>query len=103
MDYLFVALFGHARAAGYARFSLGMTPFAEVGTRPGAPALERGLGRLLRHLDRFRSAKGLLAYKAKFGPEWEPRYLVYPSAAALPVVALALVRLTGGASAVRRR
>ena len=40
--------------------------------------------------------EGLRAYKDKFGPAWEPRYLVYPSAAALPAVALALVRLTEG-------
>jgi phosphatidylglycerol lysyltransferase len=103
MDFLFVKLFAHARAAGFARFSLGMTPFAGVGTRPGAPALERGLGLLARHLDRVLAVKGLRAYKDKFGPVWEPRYLVYPSAAALPVVALALVRLTEGGSADRGR
>ena len=101
MDYLFVELFAHARTSGFARFSLGMTPFAAVGTRPGAPALERGLGLVSRHFDRQFSVKGLRAYKDKFGPAWEPRYLVYQSAAALPFVVLALLRLTAGAPADR--
>ena len=101
MDYLFVELFAHARTSGFARFSLGMTPFAAVGTRPGAPALERGLGLVSRHFDRQFSVKGLRAYKDKFGRAWEPRYLVYQSAAALPFVVLALLRLTGAAPADR--
>jgi phosphatidylglycerol lysyltransferase len=88
---------------GFARFSLGMTPFAGVGTRPDAPALERSFGLLARHLDRVLAVKGLRDYKDKFGPAWEPRYLVYPSSAALPVVALALVRLIEGGEAGRGR
>jgi hypothetical protein len=31
------------------------------------------------------------AFKAKFHPAWLPRYLVYPGAASLPMVAIALI------------
>lgn len=102
MDFLFVHLFQQAQAAGYKRFSLGMAPFAEVGTKPGDPARERGLRLLASHLDRFFSAKGLRAYKEKFQPDWEPRYLVYQSDATLPLVTLALMRLTEGKEGERR-
>ena len=44
------------------------------------------------HLQRFYNFQGLRAYKDKFQPHWEPRYLVYPSITALPDVVVALVR-----------
>jgi phosphatidylglycerol lysyltransferase len=43
-------------------------------------------------LNRFYSFKGLRAFKAKFHPRWEPRYLIYASKASLPKAALAVVR-----------
>jgi phosphatidylglycerol lysyltransferase len=86
----------HFRDEGCTRFSLGMAPFAAVGAQPGSPALERGLRVLSDHLTRFFSFKGLQDYKEKFGPAWEPRYLVYQSEVSLPVVTVALVRLTEG-------
>lgn len=94
MDVLLVAVIGRMRAAGYRRFSLGMAPWAEVGAGPDARFRERAIGALTRYLNRFFSIEGLRAYKAKFQPEWEPRYLVYDGDAALPQIALAIVRLT---------
>ncbi|MGB3768532.1 MAG: lysylphosphatidylglycerol synthase domain-containing protein, partial [Phormidesmis sp.] len=47
---------------------------------------------LYEHLNQFYNFQGLRAYKDKFHPEWEPRYMVYPKLAALPDVAIALVR-----------
>lgn len=94
MDVLFVRLFEQSQELGYRHFALGMAPFAAIGTESGSPGLERGLNLLAEHLDHFFSYRGLRAYKAKFDPEWEPRYLVYQSEIALPIVTLALARLT---------
>ncbi len=94
MDAVFAQLLLHLRDQGYRRFSLGMAPWAEVGTSTDAPFRERVLGALAQHLDHFFSDEGLRAYKDKFRPIWEPRFLVYDGDAALPQVALAIVRLT---------
>jgi phosphatidylglycerol lysyltransferase len=94
MDYLFVRIFERLRDEGYQRFSLGMAPFANVGTDPTASFPERVMGELYEHVNRIFSYKGLREYKEKFHPTWEPRYLVYTSELALPIVTLALVRLT---------
>lgn len=94
MDVLFVRLMERLRNEGYAAFSLGMAPFAEVGAAPDAPLKERVLRLLFEHANRWFSYRGLYAYKAKFQPRWEPRYLVYGSETSLLKIALAIVRLT---------
>ena len=51
--------------------------------------MERGLDWVFRHANgRYRFA-GLHAFKRKFHPEWETRYLCYPTASILPEVLLA--------------
>ncbi|MEW5919109.1 MAG: phosphatidylglycerol lysyltransferase domain-containing protein [Gemmatimonadota bacterium] len=94
MDVLYVRLFERMRGAGYRTFSLGMAPFAEVGDAPGASMPERAMHLFYEHFNGFFAYKGLRDYKDKFAPHWEPRYLVYDSDVSLPVVALALIRLT---------
>ena len=47
---------------------------------------------LIQRLSRFYDFQGLFRWKRKFNPEFEDRYLVYPSTLALPRIALALVR-----------
>ncbi len=94
MDVLFVRLMERLRDEGFQAFSLGMAPFAEVGSAPDAPVKERVLRLLFEHANRWFSYRGLYAYKAKFQPRWEPRYLVYGSEASLLKIALAIVRLT---------
>lgn len=96
MDALFVALFQHYQEQGYSRFSLGLSALSGLDGDVQAPRLARSLERLSRHLDRFYGFKGLHAYKAKFHPTWEPRYLVFPRLQALPEVVLALVRADSG-------
>ncbi len=96
MDFLFLQLFLSCQAQGYRAFSLGMVPFAAVGAEPGSRPVERGIYLLSTHLNRFFSAQGLRAYKGKFHPIWEPRYLFYQTEFSLPAVALAIVRLTEG-------
>ena len=94
MDYLFVRGFEALRDRGYSRFSLGMAPFANIGREGETTLPEKVVAQLYEHGERLFAYKGLRSYKNKFGPEWEPRYLVYQSELTLPIVALALTRLT---------
>ena len=96
MDFLFAALFSWAKAQGLATFSLGLSALAGVGEHSTAPRTERALRYIYENVNRFYNFKGLHAYKGKFLPRWEPRFLIYPGAASLPAVATALVRANSG-------
>ncbi|MBL8056323.1 MAG: bifunctional lysylphosphatidylglycerol flippase/synthetase MprF [Anaerolineales bacterium] len=96
MDLLFISLFDWAKAEGLARFSLGLSALAGVGEHSADPAIERALRLLYENLHRVYNFQGLHAFKDKFHPAWEPRYLVYRSPASLPLVAAALVRASSG-------
>jgi phosphatidylglycerol lysyltransferase len=98
MDFLFIELFRWARERGYDSFNLGLSALALVGSHPDSPAVERALGFIFEHVNRFYSFKGVHDFKDKFSPRWEPRYLIHPGAASLPAVALALVLADSGTS-----
>jgi lysylphosphatidylglycerol synthetase-like protein (DUF2156 family) len=66
------------------RASLGLAPIAGPGRAAAERVLRDWLG--LRGV-----SKGLHAFKAKFHPDWEPRYLVVERLADLPAVLLALL------------
>ena len=92
MDYLFVSMFQHFKALGYRGFNLGLAALSGVGAAPESTRMEKGMHYLYEHLNQFYNFQGLRAYKDKFHPEWEPRYIVYPTIASLPDVAVGLVR-----------
>jgi phosphatidylglycerol lysyltransferase len=95
MEYLLTELMLILREEGYKRFDLGLAPLAGVGDRPGATLQERALSQLYERLTRFFSYKGLRAYKAKFEPDWEERFLAYGvGPLALARVGVALARVT---------
>jgi phosphatidylglycerol lysyltransferase len=96
MDFLFVALFEWAKQQGYASFNLGLSGLAGIGENPDDPVIERALHYVYEHVNQFYNFKGLHEFKAKFNPTWSPRYLVYPSAASLPAVTIALMRADSG-------
>ena len=96
MDVLFTSLLQHYKQAGFSRFSLGLSALSGLGHSQTSPRLEKAMAGLVDHLDRFYGFRGLHSYKAKFRPRWEPRYLIYPSLAALPDVVVALMRLDSG-------
>ena len=98
MDFLFIELFRWAREHGYDSFNLGLSALALVGSHPDSPTVERALGFIYEHVNRFYSFKGVHDFKDKFGPRWEPRYLVHPGTASLPAVALALILADSGTS-----
>lgn len=92
MDLVFVTLFEWARGQGFATFNLGLAPLSGVGQDADDPLVERVLNLVFRSGGRFYSFEGLHAYKKKFLPTWEPRYLIYRSSLALPQAAAAVVR-----------
>jgi phosphatidylglycerol lysyltransferase len=96
MDFLFISMLQHFQERGYDSFNFGLSALAGVGDSKESRKLERVLHYLYEHLDRFYNFQGLHAYKEKFRPRWEPRYLVYPSLTALPDVVVALVRADSG-------
>ena len=96
MEVLFVALFQWAKTQGYASFNLGLSALSGVGEQATDPAMERGLHYIFEHVNQFYNFKGLHSFKEKFHPRWAPRYLVYPSAASLPALGVALVRASSG-------
>jgi phosphatidylglycerol lysyltransferase len=97
MDYLFTAVLCQLHERKYLKFNLGLAPFAGVGERPGASAQERVVRQIFDNLNRLFSYKGLRAYKDKFEPEWEERFMVYQSGpVGLMHTALALLRITEG-------
>jgi phosphatidylglycerol lysyltransferase len=102
MELLVVDSVENARSRGDALLSLSLSALARTEPEAGAGAVPsearespealRARTFLMDHLARFYDFQGLFHWKRKFAPEFEPRYLIYPGALALPRVALALVR-----------
>ena len=72
-DELFCCLHGE----GFRQFDLGLAPLVGVGENPTATTEERIVRQVFELLSRFFPFEGLRAYKAKFDPTWEDRFLVY--------------------------
>jgi phosphatidylglycerol lysyltransferase len=92
MDFLFASLLEECRARGYDSFNLGLAAFSGVGEAREARRMEKVIRYLYHHLNRIYHFQGLRAYKEKFQPQWESRYLVFRRWADLPEIVLALVR-----------
>lgn len=96
MDYLFIELMLWGRAQGYQWFSLGMAPLSGLERHPLAPAWHRIGNFVFRHGEHFYNFDGLRRYKAKFNPSWEPKYLMAPGGAALPLILIDVSVLIAG-------
>ncbi len=96
MDFLFLSMFQHYKERNYDSFNIGLSALAGVGKTQESARLEKVLYYLYKHLERFYNFQGLHAYKDKFHPRWESRYLVFPSLTALPDVVVALIRADSG-------
>ncbi len=89
-EFLICSMLAWARVNGYDRVSLNFAAFAKV-LVPSGPvdrvtALEQ---RVLRRLAGRFQLERLLRFNDKFAPRWTPRYMAYPSLAALPRIGLA--------------
>jgi phosphatidylglycerol lysyltransferase len=96
MEALFTHLMIWGREQGYRWFVLGMAPMSGFERSPVAPLWSRA-GRLLyEHGTPLYNFQGLRAFKSKFDPVWESRYLVYPGGLALFRVAADVSALVSG-------
>jgi phosphatidylglycerol lysyltransferase len=97
MESLFVHLMVWGKEQGYRRFSLGVAPLSGFETTPIAPLWTRLASFLYEHGEAIYNFQGLRAFKEKFDPVWEPRYLAYPGGLHLPrVLADASALIAGG-------
>lgn len=87
MDFLFVRIIEYLRDEGFQSFNLGMAPLSGMSRRESAPVWDRIGGVIFEHAERFYNFKGLKAYKSKFAPRWEARYIAV-SGNASPVMAI---------------
>jgi phosphatidylglycerol lysyltransferase len=63
MDFLFISLLQHFKEQGYDSFNFGLSALAGVGDNSESRRLEKVLGYLYEHLNRFYNFQGLHAYK----------------------------------------
>jgi len=95
MDFLFAKLLFFLKDEGFTQFSLGLAALSGVGEDADASLEEKAMQKIFAHLNRFFSYKGLKAYKDKFDPTWEDRFLVYEGGVpGLVQAGLAIARAT---------
>lgn len=97
MELLFIHIILWGQAEGFQWFGLGMAPLSGLPDHQLASTWVRAGAFIYRHGEHFYNFDGLRAYKEKFGPEWDPRYLASPGGLALPrVLAQASALVSGG-------
>jgi len=96
MDFLFSELFLMGKGGGYRWFCLGMAPLSGMVAHPLAPLWQKIGALIYQHGGKFYNFQGLRGFKAKFNPDWEPRYLAVPSSWHLPAALTDITALIGG-------
>lgn len=96
MDFLFASILEYLKAEGYRQFNLGMAPLSGMARREAAPVWDRVGGTLFEHGERFYNFKGLRAFKSKFHPRWEPRYLAVSNGTGAALALMDVTFLIGG-------
>jgi lysylphosphatidylglycerol synthetase-like protein (DUF2156 family) len=97
MDFLFTEILLWAQGRGLVSFDLGMAPLAGLAEEKKYASLFARAGRLVHERgEHFYGFKGLRAFKDKFVPRWEPRYIAAPGAWSLPIVLAEVAMLTSG-------
>jgi phosphatidylglycerol lysyltransferase len=99
MEFLIAEAVAWAKAHGYRQMSLGLAPLAGlVRATPSSPSssfVERSAAYLHQRGVLLGQYRSLYAFKAKFQPRWEERYLIVSERQSLPQVLLALARVHG--------
>jgi lysylphosphatidylglycerol synthetase-like protein (DUF2156 family) len=91
MEFLIASAAQTFRDEGARFASLSGAPLAQLDSRE-VDGLQRVLDLAGHALEPVYGFRSLLAFKAKFKPDYEPMYLLYPDAAALPAIANAITR-----------
>lgn len=92
VEFLIASAADSCRAEGALVLSLSGAPLARLDRGEPVAPLQRLLDYLAATLEPVYGFRSLLAFKAKFQPEYRPLHMAYPEAAALPVIAQALIR-----------
>ena len=95
MEYLFIRLMIWGKDKGYQWFNLGMSPLSGLEKHPLAPLWHKIGNAVFKYGDQFYNFEGLHAYKEKFDPVWQPRYLAAP-ALRIPAVLLHTAGMIAG-------
>jgi phosphatidylglycerol lysyltransferase len=96
MDFLFAELMLWGKAEGYQWFSMGLAPLAGLEQFPLAPLWHKIGGMIFDIGDQFYNFKGLQEYKAKYSPQWEPRYLAVPNGLSMPFIMIVITCVISG-------
>jgi phosphatidylglycerol lysyltransferase len=96
MEYLFTQLALHLKQAGFRSLSLGIAPLSGMQPTPLASRWHRLAGIVWRFGGRFYNFRGLRAFKSKFQPHWEPRYLAASGSVGVFFTLADLSLLAGG-------
>jgi phosphatidylglycerol lysyltransferase len=96
MEYLFVETMLWAKDQNYEWFGLGMAPLSGLEKHPLAPLWHKIGNVIFEHGEEFYNFEGLYAYKSKFDPEWQPRYLATPSGLRIPLVLMNITSVISG-------
>lgn len=95
MDLLFVKIMEALKTKGFQSLNLGMAPLAGLSGNSRAPAWNHVARQIFEHGERFYNFRGVRAFKEKFDPDWQPRYLAVASQR-LPILSLIDVTLLIG-------
>lgn len=90
MEFLIASMATSAQAEGAEMLSLSGAPLARINRDGRRNSLQRLLDLVGRRLEPVYGFHSLLAFKAKFQPEYQPMFMAYPDAAALPRIASAI-------------
>ena len=96
MDYLFVRAIQWARDQGWAFLDLGLAPLAGLDDRRLSPVFARVGALVFDEGEAVYGFSGLRAYKAKFAPDWRPRFIAAPPSTPLALALLDVALLTSG-------
>jgi phosphatidylglycerol lysyltransferase len=99
MDFMFSCLLLWGQEQGYRWFTLGLAPLSGLEARRLSPLWAKAGAFLYRHGDSFYGFGGLRAYKSKFAPHWEPRFIAGPQGVSMARAMVDLQRLIGGGKA----
>lgn len=98
MDFLFIRLMLWGHSQGYDWFTLGLAPLSGIEARRLSPLWAKAGAFFFRHGESFYGFEGLRAYKDKYAPRWEPRFIAGPRGISLSRAMIDLQKLVGGGS-----
>ncbi|MDX8336001.1 phosphatidylglycerol lysyltransferase domain-containing protein [Candidatus Cetobacterium colombiensis] len=95
MDYFFLSVINYGKENGFKKFNLGMAPLAGIEDNT-ASFWNKVENAIFSHGEHFYNFKGLRAFKDKFNPQWEPRYIAYSGPFNLPSILKDVTLLISG-------